>query len=179
MCYRYSSLSVFIEAWDNLEFSDPVIDRLLAHPKQFRTLLRRFRNAVFHYQKTLLDSSFTELLAQGAVHVYWLRALHDEITRFFADYLSEQIVMDAQRAELRENIEAIIYWYPCRGAPPLDFLKRTLACGRELLAKYADDQSEEHQELKLSLESAEANLREGRRSWAALRAHILREAGIK
>ena len=32
MCYWYSSLHVVVEAWEELGFSDPVIDRLLTHP---------------------------------------------------------------------------------------------------------------------------------------------------
>lgn len=95
MCYWYSSLNVVVEAWDHLGFSDPVVDRLLAHPKQFRALLRRYRNAVFHYQKSLLDPRFIELLAHGAVHVFWISALHGEFVRFLAEHLSAQMVKDA------------------------------------------------------------------------------------
>ena len=77
MCYWYSSLYVVVEAWDQLGFSEPVIDRLLPHPKQFRTLLRRHRNAIFHCRQSLLDPRVVELLAHGAVHVYWVWALHE------------------------------------------------------------------------------------------------------
>lgn len=179
MCYWYSSLYVVVEAWDQLRFSDPVIDRLLAHPKQFRTLLRKFRNATFHYQPSLLDPRFLELLGHGAVHVFWVRALHDELVRFFAEHLDRQMATDDQRAELRENVEAIIHWYPNREAPQINSLERTLAYGRELLAKYPDDRSEGRQEIERSLESGEATLRDGRRNWAEWRAQVLREAGVE
>jgi hypothetical protein len=179
MCYWYSSLHVVVEAWDELGFSDPVIDRLLAHPKQLSSLLRRHRNAIFHYQRSLLDPRFVELLATGAVHVYWIRALHDEFVRFLADDLAATMVTDAQRAELRESIESIIHWYPSREAPIVESLERTLASGRELLGKYPDDQSEERREVERALESTEATLREGRQNWATLRARILREAGVE
>ena len=179
MCYWFSSLHVVIEAWDQLGFADPMIDRLLAHPKQFRTLLRRYRNVVFHYQLSLLDPRFVELLEQGAACLCWVRTLHEELIRFFAEHLAGLMVTDEQRAELREHVEAVVHWYPCREAPQLVSLERTLAYGRQVLAKYPDDHSEERQEIERGLDSAEATLREGRRNWAALRAQILREAGVE
>jgi len=179
MCYWYSSIHVVIEAWDQMGFADPVIDRLLAHPRQFRTLLRRYRNAVFHYQSSLLDPRFVELLEHGAAHVYWVEALHEELIRFFAEHLASLMVTNEQRAEQRDHVEAVVHWYPRREAPQLESLQRTLVYGREMLAKYPDDRSEERQEIERSLESAEAALRAGRRNWAALRAQILREAGVE
>jgi hypothetical protein len=178
MCYWYSSLQVVVEAWDALGFSDPVIDQLLAHPKQFRTLLRRHRNATFHYQPSLLDPRFIELLAHGAVHVYWVRALHDEFVRFYAELLSAKMVTTGQRTELRENIEAVLHWFPYREPPHLESFGRTLSYGRDMLARYPDDQSDERKEIQRMLESGEATLREGRQNWAMLRAQILREAGV-
>lgn len=179
MCYWYSSLHVVIEAWDQIGFSDPVIDRLLDHPKQFRTLLRRHRNAVFHYQQSMLDPKFVDLLANGATHVYWVRALHDEFVRFFAEYLSVQMATDFQRVEFREDIQAVIHWYPYRDHPQRDSLERILSHMREILVSCPNDHSEEREEIRRTLEAGEKALREGKRNWAALRAHILREAGIK
>jgi hypothetical protein len=46
MCYWYASLHIVTEAWDQLKFSDPVIDQLLTYPKDFRKLLRRLRKEV-------------------------------------------------------------------------------------------------------------------------------------
>ncbi|HSS50965.1 MAG TPA: hypothetical protein VLX28_18645 [Thermoanaerobaculia bacterium] len=178
MCYWYSSLQVVVEAWDTLGFSDPIIDQLLAHPQQLKKLLRRYRNATFHYQPSLLDPKFIELLENGAVHVYWVRALHDEFVRFFAEFISAKVT-DNQQAELRENVETALHWFPYREAPQLESLERTLSYAQDMLAKYPDDQSEERQELQRTLESGEETLREGSRKWAILRAHILREAGVE
>jgi hypothetical protein len=163
----------------NWGFSDPVVDRLLAHPKDLKRLLRRHRNAIFHYQESLLDPRFVELLAQGAVHVYWVRALQHEFTRFFSEYLSGLVVTDAQRSELQDQVESILHWYPHREAPQISSLDRTIREARAILAKYPDDPSAERQEIELTLASAEVTLINGRRSWPALRAQILREAGIE
>lgn len=179
MCYWYASLYVVIEAWDELRFTDPVIDRLLAHPKDFRTLLRRYRNGVFHFQSSLLDNKIVDLLQHGAAHVFWVRALHDELVRFCAEHLGRWVVTDGQLAELRNDLEAAIYWYPHREAPHIESLERTLSQGRELLGRYPDDHSAQRDELEQTLDSAEAMLRQSRHDWALLREQMLRDAGIE
>jgi hypothetical protein len=126
MCYWYASLHVVIEAWDELGFTDPVVDRLLAHPMDYRRLLRRYRNAVFHYQDSVLSPKIVELLETGGVHVYWVRALHDEMVRAFNEYLGGLVVTDEQRSELRESIQSIVNWYPHRETRAVDSLERTL-----------------------------------------------------
>jgi len=179
MCYWYASLDVVIEAWDELHFIDPVINRLLAHPMDYRRLLHRYRNAVCHYQESVLSPKIIELMETGAVHVYWVRALHDEMVRFFKEYLAGLVVTDEQRSELRESIQSIVNWYPCCETRVADSLERTLARARQMLSEHGDDGSEERAELESSLESAEALLRESRRKWTTLRTEILRQAGIE
>ena len=178
MCYWYSSVHVVVEAWDKLGFSDPVVDRLLAHPKQFRSLLRRHRNAVFHYQRSLVDPKLIEFLAQGAAHVYWVRALHQEFIRFLFQDLVGRMVTDEQRAELRTEIESMLHWFPSTDPPAVQSLERTVAAGRQLLAQHPDSESEHRRELESSLQSAEEALRQAKRNWASLRAEILRDAGV-
>jgi hypothetical protein len=179
MCYWYASLYAVIEAWDELQFSDPTIDRLLAHPKDFRALLRRYRNGVSHFQSSLLDPRIIDFLRYGAAHVCWVHALHDEVVRFFAEHLASRFARDGQRPELREAIEGVVNWYPCREAPAIESLERTLSDTRDMLAAHPDDRSQEREELERSLASAEAILHEGRGNWAALRTAILREAGVE
>jgi hypothetical protein len=178
MCYWYSSVHVVVEAWDELGFSDPVVDRLLAHPAQFRSMLRRHRNAVFHYQRSLVDPKLVEFLAQGAAHVYWVRALHEEFIRFLFQDLVGRMVTDDQRAALRQEIESMLHWFPSTDPPEVRSLERTVAAGRQLLADHPDDQSEHRRELESFLRTAEEALRNAKCNWAALRSEILREAGV-
>ena len=179
MCYWYASLHIVTEAWDQLKFSDPVIDQLLTHPKDFRKLLRRYRNSVFHFQRSVIDRKILYFLAEGAAHVYWIHALHIEFVRFFAEYLAGQFGTDELLTEIRDGIEEIVNWLPHRETPAIESLEHMLTYGRELLAQYPDDDSELRKEVERSLTSAEAALREGRHNWATLRAEILREAGVK
>ena len=52
----YASLWVVIEGWLETKLSDPIIDDLISSCPRFCDLLRRFRNGVYHYQPSLLDS---------------------------------------------------------------------------------------------------------------------------
>ncbi len=178
-CYWYGSLHVVVEAWDQLGLSDPVIDKLLAHPRDFRGLLRRYRNGVFHFQRSLLDRKILDLLGCGEPHVWWVRALHDEFVRFLADHLDHMAVTDEQRTKLRETIEGILHWYPYRDAPEMDSLEGFLARSRDTIARYPDDRSPGREELLRAIESCEEALRRGRLDWQTLRAQVLREAGIE
>jgi hypothetical protein len=179
MCYWYSSLYVVVEAWDEIGFSDALIDRLLSHPKRLKKLLRRYRNAIFHYQQTLLDPRFIELLDQGDLGIYWVQTLHDEFMRFFSNHLANLMITDSQGGELRKDIESLLHWYPYRESPHLASLEQTIYKGREVLAQYPDESSLERRELEQILVSAESTLEEGRRNWSILRAQFLSKAGIK
>ena len=178
MCHLYSSLHVVVEAWDALGLSDAVIDRLLDDPKQFGALLRRFRNAVFHYQKSLLDPRFIELLALGAVHVYWIHALQGEFLRFLSDDFASSSTDDSQRVTMRQNVEAILGWYPAREAPKFEDLIRELSAVRSLLDKHPNDGSKERAELEAILKQGESTLENSRREWAVFRGEVLRSAGV-
>lgn len=178
MCYWYSSVHVVIEAWDFLGLSDPIVDGLLAHPKQFRKLLRRHRNGVFHYQRALVEPKLLDLLAHGAAHVHWVQALHREFIRFLSQDLIGQIAADDQRAELRKEVESTLHWFPSADPPKVESLERTVRAGRELLARHPDSQPRARSGLESALQSAEEALYQAKRDWAALRAELLREAGI-
>ncbi len=179
MSYWYASLYVVVEGWDELRFVDPIVDQLLNHETSFRTLLRRYRNVVFHYQSSVLDTRFVDLLAKGAAHVYWVEVLHCEIMRFFSEYLAGLVVTDEQRVELRDAVEAMVSWYPWCQPPAVESLSRTLELGKELLAQYPDDGSDLRKDLERCLEDAHATLREGHQNWAALRSKMLRSAGVE
>jgi hypothetical protein len=179
MCYWYSSLYVVIEAWGKLGFTDSIVDRLLSGPKQFPSLLRRYRNAIFHYQESLIDPRFVELLEHGAEHVYWIRSLHYELVRSFAEHLDGLLGEGEGRTELLGAVERLVHWYPYKEAPGIASLEDTLREGRDALAKYPSDQTQVRRELESTLEGAKLTLREGRQKWAKMRAEMLGEAGVE
>jgi hypothetical protein len=82
--YWYSGLYVVIEGWRELDLHESNIDALLSSP--YVDLLRRYRNAVFHYQKTYSDSRFMDLMLAGDAAVTWVHQLHAAFGDFFVDW---------------------------------------------------------------------------------------------
>jgi hypothetical protein len=89
MSYWYGGLYVVIEGWDKLDLNDTVIDGLLAK-KEYVELLRRYRNGVFHFQKTYFDRRFVNILEQGKDFVTWVRKLNGEFGRYFLQWHAKQ-----------------------------------------------------------------------------------------
>ena len=178
MCYWYASLYVVIEAWTELGFSDPIIDRLLAHPNDFKSLLRRYRNSVFHFGKSWIDPRIANFLNHDT-HVHWIGALHNEIIVFFAKYLDRLESPDDQENPFHKMVEEAVNWLPYREAVAIDALVYTISSGRDILARNPDDGSPHRKDLESAMDSCDDTLLEGRKKWAALRKEILREAGIE
>jgi hypothetical protein len=55
---------VVIEGWEQLNERDASIDELLAQYEDFVTILRRCRNAVYHYQNGILDKRIQKALKE-------------------------------------------------------------------------------------------------------------------
>ncbi|MCZ6691052.1 MAG: hypothetical protein O7H41_15800 [Planctomycetota bacterium] len=81
MSYFYGSLYVVVEGWREMKLSDPTVEALLKSPNV--DLLRKYRNGVFHYQKTYLDKKFHRLWGEGVDVVNWVRELDDAFSEFF------------------------------------------------------------------------------------------------
>ncbi len=74
LSYWYASLYVVIEGWNDLGLHDPSVDPLLRSPNV--DLLRRYRNAVFHYQGRYYDEKFMTLMRAGQDVAAWTQTLH-------------------------------------------------------------------------------------------------------
>ena len=83
MSYWYGGLYVVAEGWKELHLSDTKIDDLLNSPNL--SLLRRYRNGSFHFQKIYNDQRFTELIEGGTNVVAWARELNQEFGRYFLE----------------------------------------------------------------------------------------------
>jgi len=81
MSYWYGTLYVVVEGWHELKLTDPLIDALLSSP--YVDLLRRYRNAVFHFQRKFYDERFWDLMLAGRESVEWVSQLHREFRRYF------------------------------------------------------------------------------------------------
>ena len=83
MSYWYGALYVVIEGWRELKLSDPRIDALLSSPNV--DLLRRYRNAVFHYQREYFDPRAVEFFGERSTPA-WVREIHGEFGRYFLEW---------------------------------------------------------------------------------------------
>ena len=90
MSYWYGGLFVVIEGWQELGLKDPLIDPLLLSNNV--ALLRRYRNGVFHFQRTYFDNRFVEFMRDGENCVVWVRQLNNEFGRFFLSWLDRKNV---------------------------------------------------------------------------------------
>ncbi|EJN16303.1 hypothetical protein PMI42_00138 [Bradyrhizobium sp. YR681] len=99
MAVFYGLFYVVIEGYRELGLKDESIDALLeAHDYESR--LRRFRNAVFHYQEDPFDRRLIEFLdAKDSEH--WGKALYEAFEKFFAKVLPIR-----QTVERLRNLEA-------------------------------------------------------------------------
>jgi hypothetical protein len=73
--YWLAGLYVAVEGWRELELDDPSVSELM-EDKENLTLLRRYRNAVFHFRRDYADRRFFDLLEAGSVNQPWELALH-------------------------------------------------------------------------------------------------------
>lgn len=99
-----ASLYVVIDGWKELGKSDAVISELLDRYDDYYQLMRRFRNAVYHFQPTPLCEKLTNLLSpQSEVHP-WATALQFEFQRVLCSMVPT--------AEIGEELRRTIGWWP-------------------------------------------------------------------
>jgi hypothetical protein len=87
LTHYYSSLYVVIEAWQELKLHSPLIDFLLEHQQGTISLLKRFRNGTFHYQKELEHPKYWQLLQTGEKATLLIHLLHDSFVRYYWEWL--------------------------------------------------------------------------------------------
>ena len=109
----YASLFVVVEGWEDNRFTDEVIEKLLAHAAGYKDLLRRFRNAVFHYQPSLIEPRMIDFLRSDDM---WPFILHDEFCRFFRDWVDTFPGSGEPKRIYLEQITEIVGWIPNRPA---------------------------------------------------------------
>jgi hypothetical protein len=80
MSYWYGALYVVVEGWQELKLSDSEVDKLLSSSNV--NLLRRFRNSVFHYQKSYMSDKFLDFTGAEDT-VPWVHDLTNAMGAYF------------------------------------------------------------------------------------------------
>ncbi len=79
--YFLAALYVVAEGFKKLRLRDTKISGLLKSPHL--GLLKRFRNAVFHYQRARVNEKLLGFLSKDCLE--WVKELHSELQRWFAE----------------------------------------------------------------------------------------------
>lgn len=108
----YGSLFVVIEGWEALNLQDNTISQLLSEHQKLKSLLRRYRNGVYHFQPKLLDDRFVAFGKARDNSYLWARLLHEEFVRYFSDWIVSLPGDQTQKEEIKNSIKEIIGWVP-------------------------------------------------------------------
>jgi hypothetical protein len=104
LAHWIASVYVAAEAWHELGLSDSTISSLITKYDDIYKTMRRFRNAVYHFQPKPMSMKLTDFLAPGAESNPFARALQFELQRFLVSSVSN----DSIGAEIRLTIG----WWP-------------------------------------------------------------------
>ena len=106
-----ASLYVVIEGWGILKFTDVRIDKLLSKYDDYVLTVKRCRNAVYHYQKDVLDTRVEKAVSDKEILI-WAGALLDEFTRFFFMYPIFIYGICKESLHLQREYLGLIGWVP-------------------------------------------------------------------
>lgn len=95
LLFFYGSLYVVIEGYQELRVSDQKIDNLLQNTDNV-DMLRRFRNAVFHYQKDLISPKLQEFLDTPDTE-NWTRQLFFAFNSYFSRKIKNDWSKDIEK----------------------------------------------------------------------------------
>ncbi|EOC7934613.1 hypothetical protein ACPFMM_003466 [Vibrio cholerae] len=111
LAHWLASLQVVIEGWYELKCSDARIDRILGCYEEYHDILRRCRNAVYHYQKSQFDKRIEIAMAQEELKE-WALVLQDEFECYLYMYPYKTFGLCRETYELHEEFLGCIGWVP-------------------------------------------------------------------
>ncbi len=106
------SLYSVLEGWRKLGFTDPTIDALIKGYDEYCAALRRYRNAVFHFQEEMYDQRMTAFTTRYSESMLWAAALHFEFERYLWQWPDKFRGTSEERDELRSILNNSIGWLP-------------------------------------------------------------------
>jgi len=159
MSYWYASLHVVIEGWESLGLHDPVIDALLAHEGNFKSLLKRYRNATFHFSPDLLDARVVKMIDLGENGVFWAHALHSEFVRYLDSYVNAVSCGDEEDVASKQSLRNLLGWLPEDDNPVVE-ARSAIASMEALLGRSSDQPAEAQAEIRAAIADARVLLRD-------------------
>lgn len=120
---------VVLEGWTDLKISDQRVTRLLSVYPEHANLLRRCRNAVYHFQKSPLDDRLTRMLLGEDEEITWSVALHFEFQGVLLQLADQLRSAGAHGRQVVVSLAGAIGWFPRH--PYADEVEPLLASCRE------------------------------------------------
>lgn len=99
-----ASLYVVADAWKELGKSDETISSLLENYEDYFQSMRRFRNAVYHYQPTPFCDKLSDFLRPTSEVLAWATALQFEFQRALLSIVPP--------GELADEVKLMVGWWP-------------------------------------------------------------------
>ncbi len=106
-----ASLYVVVEGWLSLNEHDERIDILLSTYDDYVLMIKRCRNAVYHYQKNILDNRVETAVSDKEIFI-WAGALLDEFIRFLYSYPFQIDGINKESLHLQKEYLSLIGWFP-------------------------------------------------------------------
>ncbi|MCJ8315408.1 MAG: hypothetical protein MJK11_20870 [Pseudomonadales bacterium] len=106
-----ASLYVVIEGWESLTIPDERIDKLLSAYGDYLLTVKRCRNAVYHYQKSILDKRVEKAVSDADL-LNWAGALLEEFVRFLFMYPITLHGLCDESLHLQKEYFDLIGWIP-------------------------------------------------------------------
>lgn len=142
---------VVLEGWHQLCYTDIRIERLITLYPENCDVLRRCRNAVYHFQPRLLDKRIQTCIKGQNEELQWTAALHFEFQRFLLNYANGLDATRTEKDNLTESIIDCIGW-STTNIRIMSALKITKLCN-EGMALVGDDTSQLAQNVRVAATS--------------------------
>lgn len=103
---------VVLEGCLELKLHQTRVSRLLTAYPEHKELLRRCRNAVYHYQKTPLDPRLVKVLKDEDEELRWCVALHFELQGVLLQLADQLRSGSNTHREIAKSLVRAIGWFP-------------------------------------------------------------------
>jgi len=103
---------VVLEGWKQLDHHDRRLDKLLSLYPENVELLRRCRNAVYHFQAEILDKRILKCIANENEVSIWSIALHFEFQRYLLNFPYSFYGSQEEQEKLADEMAKCVGWWP-------------------------------------------------------------------
>ena len=102
---------VALEGWINLNEKCFKIEEIINRNPEWVDIMRRYRNAVYHFQKKPLDKRLL-LFNKDPARIFWAAELHKAFLQYLIDYPNKIYPIEHRKEEFIQMYYSLIGWTP-------------------------------------------------------------------